>query len=175
MSVPLPPNEEQRLKELRLYAVLDTPPEKAFDNITELAARIFKTPIASVTLIDEDRQWFKSCVGLETREVGRHIAFCAHAILEDGVMVVPDARADARFADNPLVTGEPHIRFYAGAPLVTSAGHAIGAVCVIDTKPRGITAAQMNELRFLAQQVILTVEARKRQRDAERAQEERKT
>src|SRR5580658_8162730 len=102
MSFPLPSNEAQRLEELRRYAVLDTPPEKAFDSITELAARLFRVPIATVTLIDEDRQWFKSCLGLETREVGRDIAFCAHAILGSAVMVIPDASKDARFAENPL-------------------------------------------------------------------------
>src|ERR1700730_8940002 len=112
MSFPLPPNEALRIEELRRYAVLDTPPEKAFDNITELAARIFKVPIAAVTLMDADRQWFKSCIGLETREVGRNFAFCAHAILGTEVMVVPDAREDARFAENPLVIGPPHLRFY---------------------------------------------------------------
>ena len=119
MSFPLPENEGQRLEELRRYAVLDTPPEKAFDAITRLAASLFEMPIAAVTLIDQDRQWFKSCVGLETREVGRNFAFCAHAILGTEVMAVPDARVDPRFAENPLVTGPPYIRFYAGAPLRT--------------------------------------------------------
>src|SRR5271154_693889 len=111
MSFPLPSNEAERLEELRRFAVLDTPPEKAFDDITELTARIFKMPIATVTLIDEERQWFKSCFGLETREVGRNIAFCSHTILGDQVMVVPDARNDRRFAKNPLVIGPPHICF----------------------------------------------------------------
>ena len=160
MSFPLPPNEEQRLAELRRYAVLDTPPEKAFDNITELAARIFKVPIATVTLIDEDRQWFKSCFGLETREVGRNIAFCAHAILRDEVMVVPDARADARFAGNPLVTGAPHIRFYAGAPLRTASGLNLGTLCIIDTKPRRLTKGDSATLAGLAAFVVDEIQLR---------------
>ena len=160
MSFPLPPNEEQRLAELRRYAVLDTPPEKAFDNITELAARIFKVPISTVTLIDEDRQWFKSCFGLETREVGRNIAFCAHAILRDEVMVVPDAREDARFAENPLVTGAPHICFYAGAPLRTASGLNLGTLCVIDTEPRKLTAGDLATLAGLATLVVDEIQLR---------------
>jgi len=160
MSFPLPPNEAKRLEELRRYAVLDTPPEKAFDNITELAARIFKAPISTVTLIDENRQWFKSCFGLETREVGRNAAFCAHAILKDEVMVVPDTRADARFADNPLVTGPPHIRFYAGAPLRTSDGLNLGTLCVIDTKPRKLTKPNIATLAGLAMLVVAEIQLR---------------
>jgi PAS domain S-box-containing protein len=160
MSFPLPPNEELRLEELRRYAVLDTPPEKAFDNITELAARLFKVPIATVTLIDEDRQWFKSCLGLETREVGRNIAFCAYAILGTEVMVVPDAREDARFADNPLVTGAPHIRFYAGAPLQTSDGLNLGTLCIIDTKPRRMSKGSIATLAGLATLVVDEIQLR---------------
>jgi PAS domain S-box-containing protein len=160
VSFPIPHNEEERLEELRRYAVLDTPPEKAFDNITELASRIFKVPIATVTLIDEDRQWFKSCLGLETREVGRHVAFCAHAILGAEVMVVPDAREDARFADNPLVTGAPHIRFYAGAPLRTSNGLNLGTLCVIDTKPRKLRKDSIATLAGLATLVVDEIQLR---------------
>ena len=160
MSFPLPPNEEQRLAALRRYAVLDTPPEKAFDNITDLAARIFKVPIAAVTLIDADRQWFKSCVGLETREVGRNLAFCAHAILGTEVLVVPDAREDVRFADNPLVTGPPHIRFYAGAPLTTSNGLNLGTLTVSDTKPRRLTQHETATLASLAMLVVDEMELR---------------
>jgi PAS domain S-box-containing protein len=160
MSFPLPPNEEQRLDELRRYAVLDTPPEKAFDRITALAARIFKVPISTVTLIDEDREWFKSCFGLETRETVRGVAFCSHAILSDEVMVVPDARTDARFAGNPLVTGAPHIRFYAGAPLKTANGLNLGTLCIIDTKPRKITKASTTTLAGLATLVVDEIELR---------------
>jgi len=154
MSFPLPPNEEQRLEELRRYAMLDTPPEKAFDDITELAARIFKVPISAVTLIDEDRQWFKSCVGLETREVGRNFAFCAHSILHSEVMVVPDACEDARFSENTLVTGAPHIRFYAGAPLKTKNGLNLGTLSIIDTKPRRLGKKAAKMLAGLAALVV---------------------
>ena len=171
MSFPLPPNEEQRLEELRRYAVLDTPPEKAFDNITALAARIFRVPISTVTLIDENRQWFKSCLGLETREVGRNIAFCAHAILQDEVMVVPDAHEDARFAENPLVTGAPYIRFYAGAPLRTSAGLNLGTLCIIDTKPRKLTKGDIATLADLATLVVDEIERRYETGERRRAAE----
>ncbi|MEA3210295.1 MAG: hypothetical protein QOE70_3352 [Chthoniobacter sp.] len=160
MSFPLPPDEEERLEELRRYAVLDTPPEKAFDDITELAIRIFEVPIAAVTLIDADRQWFKSCVGLETREVGRNFAFCAHAILGTEVMVVPDAREDARFAGNPLVTGGPRIRFYAGAPLRTKNGLNLGTLTVSDTQPRTLAADQIATLASLAALVVSEIELR---------------
>lgn len=150
MSLPLPPNEEQRLNELQRYAVLDTPSEKAFDNITDLAARIFRVPISTVTLIDKDRQWFKSCLGLETRETGRDIAFCSHAILGDEVMVVRDATEDERFVDNPLVIASPHIRFYAGAPVKTANGLNLGTLCIMDTKPRVLTKGNIATLAGLA-------------------------
>ena len=151
--------------------MLDTPPEKAFDNITDLAARIFKVPIAAVTLIDEDRQWFKSCVGLETREMGRNYAFCAHAILHDEVMVVPDAHEDARFAENPLVTGAPHIRFYAGAPLRTASGLNLGTLTVIDTKPRKLTKANIATLACLATLVVDEIQLRYETGERRRAAE----
>ena len=160
MSFPLPPNEEQRLAELRRYAVLDTPPEKAFDRITALAARIFKAPISTVTLIDEGREWFKSCFGLETRERVRGVAFCSYAILSDEVMIVPDARVDPRFAGNPLVTGGPLIRFYAGAPLRTSNGLNLGALCIIDTKPRKFTKSNIATLANLATLVVDEIQLR---------------
>ncbi len=160
MSLPLPPNEEQRLAELKRFAVLDTPPEKAFDDITKLAAGIFKVPISTVTLIDEDRQWFKSCFGLETRETGRNTAFCAHAILRDEVMIVPDALADARFAENPLVVGAPHIRFYAGGPLKTRNGLNLGTLSIIDTKPRKLRPDAAQMLASLAALVVSELELR---------------
>lgn len=172
MSVPLPPDEQLRLEELRRYALLDTPPEKAFDDITSLATRIFEVPISTVTLIDEDRQWFKSCVGLETREVGREFAFCAYAILSDEVMIVPDARADPRFSNNPLVVGAPYIRFYAGAPLKTPNGLNLGALCIIDPAPRGLKEEAARILATLADLVVREIELRyqigERRRSAER-------
>ena len=157
---PVPANEEERLAELRRYAVLDTAPEKAFDSITELAARFFKVPISSVTLVDEDREWFKSCTGLEITEMGRHIAFSAYAILSDEVMVVPDARADERFVDNPLVTGPPHVRFYAGAPLRTKNGLNLGTLCIIDTKARTLDDDGRAILSGLAERVVAEMELR---------------
>jgi PAS domain S-box-containing protein len=144
------PDEAARLRALRELGVLDTAPEERFDRLTRLAQDIFQTPIALVTLVDEERQWFKSNRGLDVGETPRDVAFCAHAILDEGVLVIPDAKADPRFADNPLVTSDPDIRFYAGAPLATSDGHAVGTLCVIDTEPRTWTPDQSRALRDLA-------------------------
>jgi len=171
MHVPLPPNEQSRLEELRRYALLDTPPEKAFDNITELAARIFNAPITAVTLIDEEREWFKSCVGLTTREVGRNYSFCAHAILTPEIMVVTDALLDPRFAENPLVVGAPHIRFYAGAPLQTRSGLILGTLTISDITPRSFTAEEMATLTSLAALVVDEIELRYQLGDRARAAE----
>jgi PAS domain S-box-containing protein len=150
ISAPPAPDEAARLRALRELGVLDTAPEERFDRLTRLAQDMFQAPIALVTLVDENRQWFKSNLGLGVGETSRDVAFCAHAILDDGVLVVPDATADPRFADNPLVTGDPDIRFYAGAPLATSDGHSVGTLCVIDTEPRDWTAEQSRALRDLA-------------------------
>src|ERR1043166_10192254 len=117
MNAPLPPNEKERLAALRRYAILDTPEEPAFDRITRLVATLLKVPMATVTLIDEQRQWFKSAYGMDARQTSREVSFCAHAILHEELMVVPDAATDQRFSNNPLVTGDPRIRFYAGVPL----------------------------------------------------------
>lgn len=136
ISPPIPDDEAERLQALWSYAVLDSPPEIEFDRITNLAKRIFGTEIAVVSLVDADRQWFKSCVGLDAEETPREVSFCGHTILNAQVMVVPDARRDRRFARNPLVTGAPFIRFYAGAPLVTPEGHRLGTLCLIDDQPR---------------------------------------
>lgn len=135
-DIPCPDDEEARLEELADYRILDTPPEEAFERIADMAMRIFDIPIATVTLVDRDRQWFKACRGFGVRETPRRDAFCAHTILNDGVMVVPDATRDERFEDSPLVTGEPGIRFYAGAPLVTPDDYRIGDVCIMDLEPR---------------------------------------
>lgn len=153
--------EHARIAALQALNVMDSPEERAYDDITRLAATVCGTPIALVSLVDGSRQWFKSRVGLQAKETPREQAFCAHAIrTPDRAMVVNDAQADPRFADNALVTGDPNIRFYAGAPLVTSSGHALGTLCVIDTVPRDITPEQLQELSFLASQVIATLEAR---------------
>ncbi|MDP2137338.1 MAG: CHASE3 domain-containing protein [Candidatus Didemnitutus sp.] len=162
MKATLPFNESQRLTILRGYGVLDTPPEQAFDDLTLLAAQICQTPIALVSLIDEDRQWFKSKVGLDVTETPRDLAFCAHAILySNEVLQVRDARLDPRFADNPLVTGDPNIRFYAGAPLVAPDGHALGTLCVIDRIPRELNPAQEEALRVLSRHVVNQLELRR--------------
>jgi GAF domain-containing protein len=155
MRAPLPPDEAQRLRSLRDYNVLNTPPEAAFDDLTLLAAQITQAPIALISLVDESRQWFKSRHGIDTCETPRDRAFCSHAILQkDTVMEVPDSKLDHRFADNLLVTGAPHIRFYAGAPLVTRDGHALGTLCVFDHRPRKLEAAQIAALSALSRQVI---------------------
>ncbi len=166
-SAPLPENEASRLRDLHQYQVLDTPPEEAFDDLTALAAQICGTPIALVSLIDAHRQWFKAKVGIEAQETSRDIAFCAHAINGNDLLVVADATHDARFSDNPLVTADPHIRFYAGMPLVTPSGHALGTLCVIDRVPKQLTDDQMNALRVLGRQVVTQLELRMRQHELE--------
>jgi phosphoribosyl 1,2-cyclic phosphodiesterase len=153
MRAPAPPDEASRLETLRALGLLDTAPDPRFDRITALAAEAFQVPIALVSLVDENRQWFKSCVGLEASETSREVAFCAHAILERDLLVVPDALADARFADNPLVTGAPHVRFYAGVPLHVGDTTPIGTLCLIDTRPRELEARQVELLRSLGAMV----------------------
>jgi PAS domain S-box-containing protein len=154
MNAPLPENETERLAALRGLEILDTGPEAAYDELSTLAAYICQTPIALISLVDEDRQWFKSRVGWAAAETPREVAFCAHAILETDLFVVPDASVDPRFANNPLVTGSPSIRFYAGAPLVTAEGHNLGTICVLDHKPGELTADQARALRTLSHQVV---------------------
>jgi len=127
--------EEMRLAALHSYEILDTPNEARFDRIVRMASRLFGSPIALISLVDRDRQWFKAAVGLSAKETPRNISFCTHAIQQRDVFIVPDAAADPRFADNPLVVNEPRIGFYAGAPILTPGGHAIGTVCVIDNQP----------------------------------------
>lgn len=163
---PRPENEAARLAALRACEILDTPPDASLDDLTRLAARICETPIALISLIDESRQWFKARVGLDVPSTDRDIAFCSHAILEPDLMVVPDALHDERFSRNPLVTGEPHIRMYAGAPLVTREGHALGTLCVIGREPRALDDDQAEALRILAQQVVTQLEMRRVLRQA---------
>ena len=158
----MPPVDEQaRLAALRRYRILDTDPEPAFDDLTMLASHICGTPMALITLIDQDRQWFKSETGVGIRQTERSIAFCTHAIQHAGIMEVPDTREDDRFRDNPMVVGAPHIRFYAGAPLITPDGHALGTLCVVDTKPRRLTEEQTRALDALRRQAEAQLELRR--------------
>src|SRR5437899_2925712 len=166
--------EKKRLKVLWQYEVLDTVPEEVFDDLTELAASICEAPIALITLVDEDRQWFKSKVGTTIKETSRDISFCGHAITQSDLFIVPDATKDQRFAHNPLVTSDPKIRFYAGAPLVTPDGHALGTLCVIDKVPRELRPEQKQALRVLARHVMTQLELRRHSRELRRANEDRK-
>ena len=158
---PIPANEADRLCALQRYLVLDTQPEACYEDVVGLARQICQVPIALVSLVDSERQWFKARVGLDATETPRHISFCGHAILGDSVFVVADAATDSRFADNPLVTGDPHIRSYAGAPIVAPDGQRLGTVCVIDFVPRQLTAAQLTALQALARQVAAHLESRR--------------
>lgn len=165
VPAPIPASEAERLAALRDYEVLDTPPEQAFDDLTALASFICGTPISVVSLIDQNRQWFKSVRGLDTSETSRDAAFCAHAILQDDVFIVGDATRDSRFAGNPLVTSDPSIRFYAGAPLRTAEGHALGTLCVIDRVPRELTDGQRAALEALSRQVMAQLDLRRHLRE----------
>lgn len=164
LTAPLPTNEEERLRVLRSFEVLDTGRERAFDDLAEVASHVCGTPIALISLVDAERQWFKARVGLEVPETPRDHAFCAHAILRDETMVVADAKEDQRFRDNPLVLEDPNIRFYAGSPLRTSDGHGLGTLCVIDSEPRvadPLNGGQVAVLEALSRQVVRLLELRR--------------
>jgi two-component system, sensor histidine kinase and response regulator len=169
MGPPVPPDEKARLESLRRYDLLDTLPEKDFDDLVLLASEICGAPIAMMSLVDADRQWFKSKLGVEVEETARDVAFCAHAILQSDLFIVPDAARDKRFADNPLVTGEPRIRFYAGAPLINPEGHRLGTLCVIDRTPKTLTAMQKKALEALGRQVVSQMELRRAAKELEKA------
>jgi two-component system cell cycle sensor histidine kinase/response regulator CckA len=173
MTTTLTNTEAKRLKVLWQYDVLDTVPEEVFDDLTELAARICEAPIALISLVDEDRQWFKSKVGLSISETSRDISFCGHAIKQQDLFIIPDATQDLRFANNPLVTSDPKIRFYAGAPLVAPDGEALGTLCVIDKVPRQLRLEQQQALRVLARHVMTQLELRRHAKDLAEAHKAR--
>jgi GAF domain-containing protein len=177
MKAPLPENEVERLKALHELEVLDTPNEESFDDLTHLASYICDTPFALITLVDSDRQWFKSHVALAMDETSRDISFCAHAILQHNPFIVPDALKDERFKDNPLVTSEPNIRFYAGAPLTTEQGLKLGTLCVLDQVPRTLSTEQIVALKALRNQVINLLNSRRERITFKRAliEEKKKT
>ena len=153
-------SEQDRLAALRRYRILDTEPEQRFDDLALLASEICGTPMALISLVDRDRQWFKARIGIDLPQTSRDVAFCAHAITHAGLFVVPDTLQDARFSDNPMVRAKPGIRFYAGAPLVTGEGHALGTICVLDREPRVLTASQQAALEALKRQVMAQLELR---------------
>ncbi len=163
IAAALPENEEERVDALKTYDILDSLPEKDYDDITKLASEICQTPISLISLIDDKRQWFKSNHGLIVHETPKEFAFCSHALLTpDKILIVPDSRADVRFRDNPLVTGEPHVIFYAGVPLVNADGFPLGSLCVIDNEEKKLTEQQVIALKALAKQVVNMLELRKK-------------
>lgn len=154
---PLPENEDERLRALHALMLLDTPPEESFDRVVRFVAEQLDMPIAFVSLVDEHRQWFKSRVGIESVQTDRDVSFCGHTILKSEIFVIEDASLDPRFADNPMVTGEPHVRFYAGAPLIAPSGHHIGTLCVVDTVPRKLDPVELSILDSLRKLVNETL------------------
>lgn len=160
MQAPKPNQEEERLAALQRFGILDAPREEEFEDVTRLVARLCDAPIAVITLVDRERQWFVAEVGLGVRETPRDVSICSHAILQPGLFIVPDTLLDERFVNNPLVTGEPHLRFYAGALLKTREGQALGTLCVLDYRPRELTETQKEALQVLAEQVMKQIELR---------------
>ncbi len=161
MVIAKPDNEQGRIAALEKYAILDTEPEQSFDDLTLLASFVCKTPIAMISLVDEDRQWFKSRVGMDASETAREIAFCSTAILQSDIFVVPDALKDDRYRNNPLVVSDPYIRFYAGAPLINEDGYALGTLCVVDRTPRELMPEQKEALKALSRLVLAQLEFRR--------------
>ena len=161
IPAPLPKNEKERLDVLYQYQILDTEPEPTFDELTQLAAYICKTPIALISFLDTDRQWFKSRYGSMPFQTPRDIAFCSYCILQNDLFIVPNALEEERFIHNPLVTSGPQIRFYGGLPLITDEGFAIGSLCVLDYMPRNLAAAQTESLKLIGSQVMRHLNTRR--------------
>lgn len=161
MKPPIPENEHERLKALYDLEILDTQEERVFEGLTSLAAYICKTPMALITLVDSDRQWFKSRYNISETQTSRDVSFCAHAITQDGIFNIPDATMDERFSDNPFVTGEFRLRFYAGSPVTTPEGYKVGTLCVVDQVPRDLSEGQQAALRELSYQVASQLELRR--------------
>jgi GAF domain-containing protein len=181
-ALPQPEIERDRLEALRALCLIGTAPEPHFDAVCRTAQALFGVPVCLISLVEEHEQWFKARCGLDLSGTSRAVSFCAHAILSDAVFVVPDATRDARFSDNPLVTGPPGIRFYAGAPLILRPGIRVGTLCLIDTRPRDLSAAEAGRLEDLAQVVVAhlrlheslrTGEAMARERAADRPRRRR--
>jgi GAF domain-containing protein len=160
MAAPTPSAESARVAALDRYAILDSEPEQSFDDLVILAAHICQVPMAMLSLVDDHRQWFKSTVGVQVRETPKEASICAHAIQQNDLFVVPDTLQDSRFRDNPFVTGEPHIRFYAGAPLVNDDGYALGTLCVLDREPRELDTAQKEAINALGRLALRQMELR---------------
>ncbi|CAN5814222.1 hypothetical protein BH11VER1_BH11VER1_40150 [soil metagenome] len=161
MSYPKPDNEAKRLEALRHYHILDSAPEQGFDDFVQIASFVCETPIALITLVDSTRQWFKARVGVSITETPREHAFCSYTILGEETMIVTDATKDERFSSNPLVTGNPNIRFYAGVPLIDHEGFALGSLCVIDRQPRHLTPGHYKTLEALSRKITLQLEMRR--------------
>ena len=170
-----PGNEIKRIEALRRYHILDTESEAAFDDFAKLASFICGTPMATVTLVDSDRQWFKAKLGINQAETPRDQSFCTHTILSNEVMVIEDASIDRRFFDSPLVTGDPNIRFYAGAPMISPDGHALGSLCAIDSEPGTLDPERRAMLETLARRVVEQMELRRVSHDLAEALEDLKT
>lgn len=166
-SAPLPANEAERVAALHALHLLDTPPEERFERLIKLTRKQFHVPIALISLIDMNRQWFKACQGLTVSETPRNISFCSYTILQDDCLVIPDARQDRRFSDNSLVTGPPYVRFYAGYPLHGPGGHKIGTLCILDLVPRQMSEAEKEELRHMG--LLVQEEVQKTVADKQRA------
>lgn len=171
MKADIPVNESLRLADLHQYNILDTPEEEEFDHLVKLASRICNAPISLISLLDAERQWFKARVGMDEQETSRDISFCSHGILNGNIFIVPDATIDARFTNNPLVTGNKGFRFYAGVPLTSEAGNNLGMLCVIDTVPRHLTNEQQEALLILGKQVVKQMELRLKNQELERITE----